>query len=657
MKTEGKISGHVIHSAAYAVFLSVVFIAASSASNSPNKWQRSAETTGAHDATGKTSSQPRAFSFAERVAYQRAIEDVYWRHRIWPKDNPNPKPSLDAVMSQAQVEHQVADYLHDSRALEDYGQPITAEQLQGEINRMARDTRQSEVLRELFDALGNDPAVIAECLARPILAERLITDSSAQGQSRHVESSQTDALRAMSVATTLGQVVYTLPEISDASDRQCSDEWTATSTTTPWGRNLHTAVWTGSEMIVWGDRYYRRTGSSYNPSTDSWSTTSSTNAPTGRYLHTAVWTGSEMIVWGGYDASGEPNTGGRYNPGTNSWTATSTTNAPSARHFHTAVWTGSEMIVWGGFSGIEREVNTGGRYNPSTDSWIATSTTNAPSRRDFHTAVWTGSRMIVWGGWDGSDSNTGGRYNPGTDSWIATSTTNAPARHLHTAVWTGREMIVWGGFGNAFLNTGARYNPGTNTWTATSTINAPVGRIYHTVVWTGSEMIVWGGGTGFGTYYNTGGRYDPSTNSWIATTTTNAPSARDGHTAVWTGSEMIVWGGSAGSNPLKTGGRYCGPPPPPLTIIQPNGGEVWSMGSVQQIKWEASNLTQSDSLIIQYSRDGGATWVRIAQNVPALSLSYSWHVDNYATTQGRMKILLQGHLSITDESDANFTVH
>ena len=99
MKTEGKIRGHVIHSAAYAVFLSVVFIAASSASNSPNKWQRSAETTGAHDATGETSSQPRAFSFAERVAYQRIIEDVYWRHRIWPKENPDPKPSLDAVMS------------------------------------------------------------------------------------------------------------------------------------------------------------------------------------------------------------------------------------------------------------------------------------------------------------------------------------------------------------------------------------------------------------------------------------------------------------------------------------------------------------------------------------------------------------------------------
>ena len=106
-------------------------------------------------------------TFAERVAYQRAIEDVYWRHRIWPKENPDPKPSLDAVMSQAQLENKVAGYLRDSLVLEDYWQkPITAEQLQAEMDRMARDTKQPEVLRELFEALGNDPAVIAECLGQ-----------------------------------------------------------------------------------------------------------------------------------------------------------------------------------------------------------------------------------------------------------------------------------------------------------------------------------------------------------------------------------------------------------------------------------------------------------------------------------------------------------
>ena len=40
-------------------------------------------------------------TFGQRVAYQRAIEHVYWRHRIWPKENGSPKPALDAVISQA----------------------------------------------------------------------------------------------------------------------------------------------------------------------------------------------------------------------------------------------------------------------------------------------------------------------------------------------------------------------------------------------------------------------------------------------------------------------------------------------------------------------------------------------------------------------------
>jgi len=35
-----------------------------------------------------------------------------------------------------------------------------------------------KVLRELFAALGNDPFVIAECLATPLLTERLIADLS-----------------------------------------------------------------------------------------------------------------------------------------------------------------------------------------------------------------------------------------------------------------------------------------------------------------------------------------------------------------------------------------------------------------------------------------------------------------------------------------------
>src|SRR5438876_766761 len=100
---------------------------------------------------------------------------------------------------------------------------------------------------------------------------------------------------------------------------------------------------------------------------DTWTPTNLTSVPDARAFHTAVWTGSEMIIWGGGE-NPYSNTGGRYNPIADSWTATSTTNAPSGREAHSAVWTGTEMIVWGGL-GPFPDPNTGGRYNPNTDTW------------------------------------------------------------------------------------------------------------------------------------------------------------------------------------------------------------------------------------------------------------------------------------------------
>ena len=234
---------------------------------------------------GPTTDAKRTLTFQERVLYQRAIEEVYRLHRIWPKERPDPKPSLDAVMTQAQLRKKVEDYLGKSQAVEDERQrPISAEQLQDEMDRMAQNTRQPEVLQELFEALGNDPFVIAECLARPMLAERLLPHSEFE--------------RLKQQGRTFDQTVaaganYTLPRITD--------------------------VCTGN----------------------TWTPTNLTGAPDARAVHAAVWTGSEMIVWGGTNGSDNLNTGGRYNPSTDSWTATSTTNPPEARIYHTAVWTGS----------------------------------------------------------------------------------------------------------------------------------------------------------------------------------------------------------------------------------------------------------------------------------------------------------------------------
>jgi N-acetylneuraminic acid mutarotase len=511
----------------------------------------------------------RTLTFTERVAYQRAIEEVYWQHRLWPKDNPQPKPPLEAIVSEAQLEKKVEDYLRKSRFVADQrGWPITASELQAEMDRMAQHTKRPEVLRELFAALGNDPFVIAESLARPALAQRLGANLIAEAGVSPAARSSFGAGTAASkengtrVTANLGNAAYKLPEIPVATD--CPDDtWTATTImSAPDARWGHTAVWTGGEMIVWGGNdgngTFFNTGGKYNPATDSWTATSTTNAPIARWHHTALWTGSEMVVWGGSDNTDLSNTGGRYNPVMDSWIVTNTANAPTARDFHTAVWTGSEMIVWGGYPYI---YISGGRYSPATDSWTATSTTNAPSGRWLHTAVWTGNQMIIWGGTNQTNYlHTGGKYNPSGDSWTATGTVNVPlGRIAHTAVWTGGEMIVWGGVDETFndTNSGGRYDPSTDAWTATSLSNAPSARDSHSAVWSGGEMIVWGG-VFLTTNLDTGGRYEAGTDSWMPTSTTNPPVARENHTAVWAGTEMIVWGGLHYPSPyLNTGGRYC----------------------------------------------------------------------------------------------------
>lgn len=68
-----------------------------------------------------------------------------------------------------------------------------------------------------------------------------------------------------------------------------------------------TAIWADSRLIVWGgfsvegeEPEALASGGLYDPVTDSWAATADATI-TGRSGHTAIWTDSEMIVWGGFD--------------------------------------------------------------------------------------------------------------------------------------------------------------------------------------------------------------------------------------------------------------------------------------------------------------------------------------------------------------------
>ena len=329
------------------------------------------------------------------------------------------------------------------------------------------------------------------------------------------------------------------------------------------GRIYHSAVWTYSEMIVWGggsEHQFYDDGGIYDPVKDQWRPVAEANAPSGRWGHAAVWTGREMIVWGGrssFAPSDNKGDGAIYNPETDGWRRMSFEGAPSPRSQMAAVWTGDELIVWGGWGNSGECPTSGGRYNPRTDTWTPLPLANAPEGRLEPAFVWTGRELVVWGGLlqcGNRSSGTGGRYDPERGTWKPLQTEGAPvsSRGMQ-AVWTGTEMIVWSGAHlegdpaiNIGLKTGGRYNPHTDVWQATSEHGAPDGRLYYAAAWTGEEMIVWSGGDQRSGNMSTGGRYNPFGDEWIATANTGAPSGRGIATAVWTGEGMLIFGGSTG---------------------------------------------------------------------------------------------------------------
>ncbi|MEM7157847.1 MAG: hypothetical protein AAF799_33715 [Myxococcota bacterium] len=396
----------------------------------------------------------------------------------------------------------------------------------------------------------------------------------------------------------------------------------------PVGREDHSAIWTGQEMIVWGGETRGGgnqpldSGARYVPAEDRWAPISSVGVPDRRNDHTAVWTGTEMIVWGGNQRDEDSEllaSGGRYDPAHDRWTPTA--GGPlSPRDDPTAVWTGTEMIIWGGRTLGMQHVGSGARYSPYRDAWVLTSTQGAPEPREDHTAVWTGTEMIVWGGWSGYDDDRhhhgdGGRYDPETDTWRTMSTVGAPEpREDHTAVWTGTEMIVWGGVVHRYaepepsaeaasehadedasedaeapeaaeaiaiervepeledalddaeevsfeygkggrgrlvqLGNGAAYDPVSDTWRPITTVGAPEPREDHVAVWLGDELLVWGGRRGTA-MLATGALYDPRRDRWRPVSADEPPTARWNHTAVLAGDQVIIWGGYADGYPQR----------------------------------------------------------------------------------------------------------
>ena len=535
--------------------------------------------------------QKTSLSFEQRVEAMRAIESVYNRHRDFARP-------LDEVLPRAALETRVRTYLKQSAALREiWRQPITTRALDDEVRRIVASSRMPARLHEVFAALGNDPRLLRECLARPLLAERLARQMFSEGAQLSGESSWSAfwsrVESGLPEEPVDGEVAvdsqeggrFVEPASSVSPTCYPDDTWTAMAlpqATIPGFESDH-AIWTGNELLAFKGSSQATQGGIYEPATDSW--TGLTVPPFGSIPQgaQAVWIGNEVIFWGGYVplAANQPTDYVRYNPFAGTW-ATIPSGSSDGLLDHSVVYTGTELIVWGGNSyrytttPIVTTLASGVRYNPSTGARIPFGPLGQPPRA-AHSAVWTGSVMLLFGGsqvyrppalpsswYDLSIDVTTSAYDPQTGAFTLLNSSNpsgAPfKRHRHSAVWTGDSMIIWGGewswvdfprFPNILNRNpwgdGAIYHPQTNTWSSVSLVSgaSPSARQGHTAVWTGTDMFIWNGPSDRA-------RYSPATNTWTRLASTGAPCLATPTAAAWTGSDLLAWG-----CPDNSGARYA----------------------------------------------------------------------------------------------------
>ncbi len=97
-----------------------------------------------------------------------------------------------------------------------------------------------------------------------------------------------------------------------------------------------------------------------------------------------------------------------------------------------------------------------------------------------------------------------------------------------------------------------------------------------------------------------------------------------------------------------------------VTLVTPDGGELWQAGSVDTIKW-TTNGGSIDHLKIEFTRDGGNNnWQTLASNAPNTG-SYAWNIQPDTMKTYRAKIRLSGYNSSNtllgaDGSARDFTI-
>jgi N-acetylneuraminic acid mutarotase len=274
-----------------------------------------------------------------------------------------------------------------------------------------------------------------------------------------------------------------------------------------WGA---TAVWTGTDILVYGGRATTSgaaiaNGASYDPATDEWSPIAPGSV--GHVHPVGGASSSQAVFWGGWGATTATlvGTAERYTVATNSWQAAPTASpAPGAVQDPAWAFTGTVLYLFGGLIGGTTRTNLASSYSLTTNTWTALPATGTTARSGSFGA-WDTHAFFVWGGRDATAARNDGWYYYG-GAWTpmgGTGTRTArSASHRQTGwafVLEAGNIVFLGGFdtNSTALTDGALYiftpTSGSATWTAIAAWPSTEQHLWAVAAYAGGEILVWGG--------------------------------------------------------------------------------------------------------------------------------------------------------------------
>lgn len=90
-----------------------------------------------------------------------------------------------------------------------------------------------------------------------------------------------------------------------------------------------------------------------------------------------------------------------------------------------------------------------------------------------------------------------------------------------------------------------------------------------------------------------------------------------------------------------------------ITVINPNGGEIWQTGKQPKILWKSQNVAKANIL---YSVDNGSSWTTIIADLPTTLPYYKWTIPDTVSHSCLIKIVSTENNLISDVSDSLFTI-